>query len=219
MRKSVITYATALLVYLGLTLSAYATPVDANDEWGMVLQPGESFTCLAHFIPDIPGVVPESLIFTQPPEWTNTYYFDYEAYGWDTVLTDGGKTAYLFGPRITNNGSEPNYPFSYKLYYQWDDEGLDFDPNYPIYLDWVAFDGPTTIGDNSYRRTAAGVWEKYDVTWREQYGGPPYENPVPEPMTVCILSLGAAFCRKASSRKGWLAPLTGLRKDDSTKTL
>ena len=194
------TYTLVLLVCLGLTLSAQAAIVDANDEWGMVLQAGESFTCLAHFIPDIPNVS-SSLIFAQPPEWTDTYWFDWEAAGWDVALADGNKTAYLFGPEITNSGPNPLDIFSYKLYYQWDDEGLDFDPNYPIYLDWVAFNGPTIIGDNSYRRTAAGVWEKYDVTWREQYGGSPYENPVPEPMTICLLGFGTAFLRKRRPSK------------------
>jgi hypothetical protein len=208
MKKSVITYATALLVCLGLTLSARAVPIiDVNEEWGMILQPGESLTCLAHFIPAIPGIVPASLIFTQPPQWTNSYPFNYEAAGWDTALTDMNKTAYLFGPEITNSGPDPWYLFSYKLYYQWDGEGTDYDPDYPAYLDWVAFDGSTIIRNDAWRRTAGGVWEKYyDVTWREQHypESEPYENPAPEPMTICLLGFGAAFCRKAS--------LTGVRK-------
>jgi hypothetical protein len=162
----------------------------------MVLQPGESFTCLAHFIPDIPGVVPESLIFAQPPEWTDTYPFDHVTAGWDTALADGGKTAYLFGPRITNN-EDPNYLFSYKLYYQWDGGATDYDPNYPIYLDWVIFNDSTLIRDLGWRRRADGTWEgPNEVTWDG-----PYENPVPEPMTICLLTLGAAFLRKRRPSK------------------
>lgn len=197
-KKSVITYAAVMLVCLVLTSSARATIVDVNEEWGMVLLPGESFTCLAHFIPDIPGVVPDSLMITLPPEWTDTYPFDYISAGWDTALTGANKTAYIFGPRITNNESSPVYLFSYKLYYQWDDEDPNYNPAYPVYLDWVTFDGPTIISDNAYRRTAAGVWEKYDITWREQYypDEEPYDNPVPEPMMIYLLGLGAAFLRK-----------------------
>jgi hypothetical protein len=203
MKKSVETYAIVLLMCLGLTSSVRATLVDANDEWGMTLQVGESFTCLAHFIPDIPNVVPESLIFTRPPEWTNSYPFNYEAAGWDVALADGGKTAYLFGPKIANTGPGPLDIFSYKLYYQWDDDGLDFDPNYPVYLDWVIFDDLTLIQDSGWRRKADGTWEwpANEITWREQYypESEPYENPVPEvpePMVICLLGLGAAFLRK-----------------------
>jgi hypothetical protein len=197
MKKSIITCALVLLMYFGLTLSAHATPVDANDEWGMTLQVGESFTCLAHFIPDTPNV-PSSLIFTQPPVWTDTYTFDHITAGWNTALTDGNKTAYIFGPEIANTGPSPLDIFSYKLYYQWDDEGLDFDPNYPVYLDWVVFDDLTLIQDSGWRRKADGTWEwpANEITWREQHGDPPYENPVPEPVTICILGLGAAFLRK-----------------------
>ncbi len=195
MKKSVIIYATVLLVCFGPVLSVRAVPVDDNDVWQMVLDPGESFTCLAHFIPDIPNVVPESLIFTQPPEWTSTY-----PSGWDTALTDAGKTAYLFGPEITNSGPDPNVVFKYNLCYQWDDEAHDFDPNYPIYLDWVVFDDLTLTEDLGWRKKIDGTWEwpADEITWREQYypGSDPYETPVPEPMTICLLGLGTAFLEK-----------------------
>jgi hypothetical protein len=196
MKKSVIIYALVLLVCLGLTSSARATIVDANEEWGRTLQPGESFTCLAHFIPDIPGVS-DSLIFVQAPQWTDTYPFNYVAAGWDTALTDGGKTAYLFGPRITN-GPDTLDLFSFKLFYRWDTNAAGFDPNYPVYQDVAIFDDLTLTYDfGGWRGKPGGTWERpSDVTWREQYGGPPYENPVPEPMTICLLGLGAALLRK-----------------------
>jgi hypothetical protein len=194
MKKSVTTYTLVLLVCLGLTLSAQATPVDANEGWVMKLQPGESFTCIAQFIPDTPNV-PDSLIFPQAPDWVEL--FVPEALSWDTALTDGGKTAYLYGPAITNNTAIKIPIFSYKLYYRWDDEDPDYDENYPLYLDVVVFNNQEIVTDFALRGIPGGPWDNpYEETWREQYGGPPYENPVPEPMTICLLGLGAAFLRK-----------------------
>jgi hypothetical protein len=208
MKKSIITYALVLLVYFGLTSSAWATPVDVNKEALMVLEHDTSITCIAYFIPGVPGV-PSSLIFTQAPQWTDTYYFDYVSEGWDTVLTDGGKTAYLFGPEITNSRPDPCNLFSYKLYFHWDTEDV---VDYPVYLDTVVFDYEAIISKNARWGTPDSFESVPGTTWQEEYGGLPYDNPVPEPMTICFLGFGAAFCRKTSSRKGWLTPLTGVRK-------
>jgi len=184
----------------GLTSPAQATIVDANDEWYMILDPNQPITCIAYFIPEIDGLVMESLIFPQPPEWTNSIPFDYTSAGWDTALANGGKTAYLFGPELTGSG----VIFSYKIHYQWDDEDPDYyDP--PVFLDLVVFNGDTIVSEIAYWGTPGDYkLPAPDTTWSEQFDGPPYENPVPEPMTICLLGLGAAFCRKAS--------LTGLRK-------
>ena len=166
-----------------------AVIVDVNQDWSMVILPGDSITCVSYFIPDSLAApnVPDSLIFTQPPQWTNSIPFDYNSEGWDTELTDAGKTAYLFGPEITNSGPDLLFIFSYRLSYQWDTEDVI---EYPVYLDIVVFNGDDVVYTSSRWGTPDSPYE---------YGDPldgPYQNPVPEPMTVCILTLGTAILIK-----------------------
>lgn len=194
MKKSVITYVVLLMCFAPAS-SASAVIVDANQEWVMRMDPGVSITCVSYFIPDVVNV-PASLIFAQPPQWTDLISFDYETAGWDTALTDGNKIAYIFGPEITNSGPDFLNIFSFRLYYQWKEEDV---VDYPVYLDIVVFNYDEVVYDSSRWGTPGSPYEGS----KDTLDGP-YENPVPEPMTVCILGLGAAFCRKAS--------LTGLRK-------
>jgi len=191
MKKSVMTCALVLLVCFGLTSSAGATTVDANQEWVMGIEPSISITCVSYFIPDVPNV-PDSLIFAQLPEWTNTVSFDYNSAGWDTALTDGGKTAYLFGSELTNSGLSFLNLFSYKLYYQWGDEDV---VDYPVYLDVVVFYDDEVVY-NSSRWGEPGSYEGGEAPLDG-----PYDNPIPEPMTICLLGLGTALLRKKRRRK------------------
>ena len=198
MKKSVMTYALVLLVCLWLTSAARATIVDANESWTMKLQPGETFTAIAHFIPDVPGV-PDSLIFPDTSDWIEL--FDPGALTWDVGLADEGKTAYLYGPAITNDTDSDLPIFSYKLYYQWDDEDV---VDYPVYLDVVVFNDLEIVRDFALRGLPHGPWdEPNEDTWKEQHDpeSDPYINPIPEPMTICLLGLGTALLIKKRRRK------------------
>ena len=199
MKKSVMTCALVLLVCLWLTSGAWATIVDANDEWLMPLEPDQTVTCVAHFIPDIPAVVPDSLVFTEAPEWTDAYPFNYVGAGWDTAVSEDGKAAYLYGPAIYNNTNGPWDLFSYSLFYQWDDKDPYYDENNPVWVDIAVFNGMELYADGSVRGIPGGPWDDVnDETWKEQYDpeSDPYENPIPEPMTICLLGLSAALLRK-----------------------
>jgi len=200
------TYALVLLVCLWLTSAARATIVDGNDKWEMPLEPGQTITCVAYFIPDIPAIVPESLVFDvcRPPEWTDSYPFDYEGLGGDTAVSEDGKAAYLYGPEIYNDTEWPWDLFSYSLFYQWDDEDLYYNKNNPVWVDIAGFNGMELYADGSVRGIPGGPWDTVnDDTWKEQYDheSDPYENPIPEPMTICLLGLGTALLRKKRKRK------------------
>jgi len=201
MKKSVMTYVLVFMMCLGLTsTAARATIVDAIVEWGVRLDSWESITCIAHYIPDTPDT-PQSLIFQQVPEPTPTYTWG-DWTGWETVISADQKMVYLYGPLNTNESDFDDVKwFSYNLYFQWDDADPDLDPVYPIYVDMVFFDGP--LGSNASKdwfwKGKPGGWP--DAWLREDHPHNPnheedYKNPIPEPVTICILGLGAVFVRK-----------------------
>lgn len=198
MKKSVITCALVFLVCLGLASSVQAEIVDANEEWGIKLDSGQSLTCIAHYIPDV-VTIPESLIFTSEPEPTFRYTggnWD----GWQMVLSADNKMVYLYGPRNTNDTGNDNVKwFSYNLFFSWDDEDPNLDPDYPVYIDTAVFNGG--FGCDSF---AEEFWKGKPGGWPDNWVGPAdpyyqggYTNPAPEPMTICLLGLGAAFLRKS----------------------
>jgi len=200
MKKSVITCALVSLVCFGLASSAQAAIVDGNNMWGITLDAGQSITCIAYYVWD-------SVEFTDVP-----LQVDYPGYdngglwtdiGWQAELSPDNKIAYMHGLQSTNNTGTNNLGwFAYILSYQWDDAIQD--SNYPVYIDTVLYNGPLgsePIDYWGYRGTPGDSqsWEyqdepyAIDEPWYEEGF---FNNPAPEPMTICLLGLGAAFLRK-----------------------
>jgi hypothetical protein len=191
-----------VFVLLVSSSGARAALVYGSDEWLQPLDAGLGITCVAHFIPDVPGVVPESLVFEKAPEWTSTWFFDHVGEGWDTAISEDGKVAYLYGPEIVNDTARKWELFSYSLFYEWDDEDLYYDENNPVWVDVVSFRHQEVLEDGAVSGIPGGPWDNYYYdTWKEQHnpGSDPYENPIPEPAIVCLLGLGAVFLRKKRS--------------------
>jgi hypothetical protein len=200
MKKSVITYAVMFLICLAFASPALATLVTGSQDWYKNVYDGESITCIAFY-----GL--GSVEFTQPPEWLVNEYtppYNQNIDGWETELSSDHKIAYLYGPRVTNSSGYPIEWFAFKLSYQWDNETPGFDPNYPVYQDMAIFDGPQG-SEATFAvgwRGTPGVASSWEYKDNNPYSGPyqtdePYTNPAPEPMTICLLGLGAAFLRKS----------------------
>jgi hypothetical protein len=207
MKKSAITYSIVSLVLLGLALPARATIQYGQDDWDVRLNSGQSITCIAHF-------VWSSVEFNDVPIQLDLSGYmggDWVDIGWEAALSPDKKIAYICGPTSTNTtGNDHVKWFAYNLSYQWNDTVED--PDYPVYIDTAIYNGPPGSEPIDYwgRRGTPGIpssWEYRDEPYAKDqpwYTEDFFDNPAPEPMTICLLGLGAVFCRKAS--------LTGLRK-------
>lgn len=201
MKKSVTTYTLVLLMCFGLASSARAEIVDGNDAWDIRLNSGQSITCIAHYVwssvefSDVPIQIIGLPGYEAGEPWGDI--------GWQAALSSDNKIAYMYGPQITNTTVYDNLKwFAYTLFYQWDDAVED--PDWPVYVDTALYDGPIGSAPTDYWgwRGTPGIpssWQYQDEPYYKDEPGYTedfFDNPAPEPMTICLLGLGTAFLRK-----------------------
>jgi len=199
MKKSVMTYTLVLLVCLGLASSARAEIKYGNDAWDIRLNSGQSITCVAHFVWSSIEFndVPIQLVL---PGYEGGNWVDI---GWQAALSPDNKIAYMCGPPSTNTtGDDYLKWFAYTLSYQWDDAVED--PDWPVYIDTAIYNGPPgsePIDYWGYKGIPGdpNSWRYRDEPYymdEPEYDEHFFDNPAPEPMTICLLGLGALFLRK-----------------------
>ena len=209
MKKVFVFFTVAVCLYL--TSAAQATIRNASPDWDIsmggtlpkAIRP--SMNGIAHYIPDLPGL--ESLVFTAAPVFKDVnppYIGDYSQ--WQTELAPDGKAVYLYGPTTTYDSDILQKWFIYTLSYQWDDAAANFNPAFPVYHDITIFSGPkgsNSIQEWAWRGNPADIqsWEYQDHSYKggESYTSP--YDPLPEPITILVLSLGAVLLGKNKKQK------------------
>jgi len=188
MKKVFVLFTAAVCLYL--TSAAHATLVDASNNWEINQISGISqLSCIVHNIPDIAS----SLVFTEDPVFVSgdpSYPGDFSQ--WQIELSSDKKTVYLLGP-VTSD-----YRFKYTLSYQWDDAVANSD--YPVYIDTAIFcgdEGTLSLKEWGWKgNPSLNNWVYQDHSYK---GGEPYTSPydpLPEPITILVLGLGAVLLGK-----------------------
>jgi hypothetical protein len=201
-KKSIINYIFVLLVCLWLAVPAWAVIQYGQDAWDVRLDSDQSITCIAHFVWGSVEFNDLPIQRLDLPGYVGGNWLDI---GWKSELTPDCNIAYICGPQITNTTGDDNVKwFAYNLSYLWDDEDPNFDPDWPVYIDTAIYDGPFGSAPIEYWgwRGTPGIpesWQYRDEPYAKDqpwYTEEFFDNPAPEPMTICLLGLGAAFLRK-----------------------
>jgi hypothetical protein len=207
----------SLFICSGLALPAWATPQFGYDDWGSTLDSDQTITAIAYFVwssvefNDVPVQVAMG-VYTDP-----IYGGEYQHgglwadIGWTAAMSPDKKIAYVAGPPSTNTTEHDDYGwFAYTLSYNWNTDDPNFDPSWPVYIDGAIYNGPfgsEPIDTWGWRGTP-GVPESwsysdtpYAIDYNPDYTEDFFNNPAPEPATICILGLGALFLRKKRPSK------------------
>lgn len=181
---------------------ANATLIDANQPWMTTLDAHQSITCITHYIPDIAGVT-DTLIFTAAPQFIDDLAYHGDETTWQTAISNDNKMVYLWGPQSTNPASFTQNWFLYDLEFQWDDQNLG-DPDHPVYVDTAVFNGSQSTDEWGWKGTPGNEnsWIATDNSHRQQNDpqSEPYTNPIPEPITLGLLTLGLILSTRIKKR-------------------
>lgn len=208
----------SFFILLIISSTSSAVPVEGFQQWGFTLDPGIEFTCLAYYLVADIGGLSVDLSFTLPPEWTSTFngysaelgYDNDQDLTWTPAVTPDGKIAYFYSDEpVANNTGDAIDLFSYILRYQWDDEALGYNEDFPIYEDILLWNGDTVVGawGENGSPTLTGqtpvptAWpenpdENPDGTTTWEDIEEEYTNPVPLPSTIVLFGLGSAILLK-----------------------
>lgn len=162
----------------------------SQQQWFINLDAGESFNSVIYYSRGLTE-------FTQEPTWLSHPDYNGDTTDWALELSSDNKDAYIHGPQAINSSGSALGWFAITLYYQWDDTDTYQGGGYDVYFDRVFYDGP--IGSQPALTDGWAGTPGDNTSW--DMIGPfeeltSYTNPIPEPMVICILALGASFIRR-----------------------